>query len=292
MLDKSLSLKAVGKIAKTFEGYDAVRMADGILKIVVNNMGMAIHEISVQKGYDPREFVLVAFGGAGPLHAVQLARELGMKKVLVPNIPGNLCSLGLLASDTMLNTVHTHMVETRKADMKVIASILDELADEAYQPFGEKGIARDDTIFLRTLDMRYVGQAFELNVNVPATLDALSLETAFYDAYEILYGQADRQEKTEIINLRVSAVHKNPRPVLDVKRKESTAPGGSIVWDSRQVYFAETGFIDCKVCDRDKLLPEVTFKGPAIIEEFGSTTVIPPGSEVVVDALGNLLINA
>jgi N-methylhydantoinase A len=290
-LDKNLAERAVDKIAAHFENYDVVRMADGILKIVVNNMGMAIHEISVQKGYDPREFVLVAFGGAGPLHAVQLAKELGMKKVLVPNIPGNLCALGLLASDTMLNMVRTHMMETRQANMAEILSILNELADEVYQPFAQKGISKQDMFFLRTMDMRYVGQAFELNINVPGEVTAENLELAFYDAYETAYGQADRQEKTELVNIRVSAIHKNPRPALSVKSQISQPSGTEFTWSIRQVYFEETGFVDCKVYERDQLPFGAFIDGPAIIEEFGSTTVIPPSSAVEVDALGNIIID-
>jgi len=290
-LDRDLSLKAVDRIAAEFEGYDEVRMADGILKIVVNNMGMAIHEISVQKGYDPREFVLVAFGGAGPLHALPLAKELGMTKVLVPNIPGNLCALGLLASDTMLNAVRTHMQETRLVNTDDLSGILDEMAEEAFRPFSRKGVPREDMIFLRTVDMRYIGQAFELNVNIPADMSARALEEAFYDAYEMTYGQADREEKTEIVNIRVSAIHKNPRPALSVESKTDHSRTGDIPWTYRSVYFEETGFIECKVCERDLLPYHTNFDGPAIIEEFGSTTVITPGARVEVDGLGNLIID-
>lgn len=290
-LDKLLSLKAMEKIAKEFPDYDEIRIADGILKIVVNNMAMAIHEISVQKGYDPREFLLVAFGGAGPLHAVQIARELGMKKVIIPNIPGNLCALGLLSSDTMLNIVHTYMVETGQVDLDDLERVMEDLAEETYRPFASKGIPREEVLFLRTMDMRYLGQAFEININMPENLSAANLETAFYDAYETLYGQAIRQEKTEIVNLRISAIHKNPKPALSVETASDSAQEGKVEWNSRQVYFAETGWVECQMCRRDQLPFNFEFEGPAIIEEFGSTTVILPGAQVKVDTYGNLLIN-
>ena len=154
-----------------------------------------------------------------------------------------------------------------------------------------KGLAIEDLTFVKTLDMRYIGQAFELNVNFPANLTSEALEKGFYDAYEMLYGQADRDKKTEIVNIRVSGIHHNPRPALSVKRQAVTLPSREISWTSRPVYFEETGFIDCKVCERHQIPYSTDFDGPAIVEEFGSTTVVPPGSTVTVDHLGNLIID-
>jgi N-methylhydantoinase A len=117
------------------------------------------------------------------------------------------------------------------------------------------------------------------------------LELAFYDAYETAYGQADRQEKTELVNIRVSAIHKNPRPALSVKSQISQPSGTELTWSIRQVYFEEIGFVDCKVYERDQLPLGAFIDGPAIIEEFGSTAVIPPISSVEVDGLGNIIID-
>jgi len=286
-MNKELSIKAIEKIAKEFPGYDVIKMANGIIKIVINNMAMAIHEISVQKGYDPREFVLVAFGGAGPLHAAQLAKELGMKKVLVPNIPGNLCALGLLASDTMINQVRTHIVKTREVDVKEIEDIFADMLDEAYKSFKDKGIAKEDIQFIRYMDMRYIGQAFEIHVPISNPITQESLEKAFYDQYEMTYGYADRKEPTEIVNIRVSALYRNPRPALST---EKSKPKGNPNWNTRKVFFEDTGFIDCKVAERDLLPYEIEFEGPAIIEEFGSTTVVLPNQKAKIDDLGNILI--
>jgi N-methylhydantoinase A len=288
-LDPDLAYKAVSRVAREFPGYDEVAMASGILKIVVNNMANAIREISVQRGYDPREFVLVAFGGAGPLHAAQLARELGMPKVLVPNIPGNLCALGLLASDTIMNYVRTHMVYTKELNLEELRTILKEMEEDALRTLTEKGISKDEVLCIRSLDMRYIGQAFELNINVPELATQEAIEKTFYDKYEMLYGHAARTERTEIVNIRLAAISQNPRPALSVKRTKVYQ--GVSLFQTRKVYFDETGFTNCRIYDRDLFTPEMKIEGPAIVEEFVATSVILPGQKASVDRLGNILID-
>ena len=282
-LNPDLARQAVERIAARFPGYEAVRTAEGILTIVVNNMANAIREISVQRGHDPREFVLVAFGGAGPMCAAQLAGELGMRTVLCPPAPGNLCALGLLASDTVVNTVRTHLTRTAHASFPETEKIFAEMEELAAQTIGPR---RPGLRFGRSIDVRYVGQASEITIPVDGRVTRMDLEAAFHQRHEMLYGQGEPGEPTEIVNLRLTAVIPNPRPSLLPPR----AAGDPLI-ETRPVHFGTHGFVDCPVYEREGLATGTKLAGPAIVEEDGSTTVIWPGQSGSVDAIGNLLIH-
>ena len=292
-IDRAHALAAVDRLAKRL-GLDAMRTAQGIISVVTANMAKAIRVISVERGYDPRDYVLMAFGGAGPLHAARLARELDIRRVLVPRNPGIACAMGLLLTD-----LRTHMSAGRL--MLLTADTLPDvttgfarLEAQAADWFAEESIAADDRALSRSLDMRYAGQGHELSIPCPAgDLDAAALatiRTAFERAHLQVYGFTSPEEVMQVVTLRIEATGRVPR--ADIARHP---PAESDVADSimahRQVWLPETGdFVSCPVHDRTRLGPGHVVTGPAIVEQMDSTTLILAGQTASVDPWLNLII--
>jgi N-methylhydantoinase A len=285
-LDAERARRAVADLAARMGGALGVEaLADGIVTIAVARMTSAIREISIQRGHDPRDFTLVAFGGAGPMHAVALAEEIGIPRVLVPRHPGNFSALGLLASDVKHDDVRTRvgLLAERFDDL---AAVFAEMEAAAGRQLTIDGFGAAEQRLQRSLDLRYRGQAFELSV--PFEAARAGVEAAFHRRHAVTYGHANPDAPVELVNARLTAWGVVPRPAAERHAGGAPTPADALV-ERRPAWFAGTAH-DCPVWERERLPGGAVLAGPAIVEEFGATTVIPPGWRATLDAHGNLLV--
>ena len=290
--DPTLARDAVEGLVRRLGVEGVVRMADGIVRVAVAQMASAIREVTIERGYDPADFSLVAFGGAGPMHATVLAEDIGMSEVLIPEYPGNLSALGLLASDQIYEMVRTVLGRLDSMDLRELAAVRDAHAAGGREALARRGFAGDAMRFAHALDMRYAHQAFEITVDV-ADDDEWSIESlrgAFLSTYRHHYGHADPDGDVEVVNVRTS--------VIGVTRKPSVrrlGPRGGTVEDAviarRDAWFDEVR-VNVAVYERERLPVDVSFEGPAIIEEDGATTVITPGWIARRDCSGNIRLSS
>src|SRR4051794_151138 len=266
--------------------------ADGILRIVNENMAGALRVISVQRGHDPREFALVAFGGAGPLHANAVAELMGSFPVVVPPSPGLLCALGDLVADYRAEFARTLIRLVSEATPEEILGVLDELEGRAREWMAGEQIAADRQSVTFAADMRYHGQGYEIPVPLdPGEVRAGNLSElgARFDAlHEQLYGFRMPDTAAEIVNLRAVATGDLPKPELPEADLEGEDAGGAVV-EQGEILFARERRAT-PIYDRGALAPGNRFAGPAIVTEFDSTTVVLPGYVAEVDRFSNILI--
>ncbi len=293
-LDRQLSEEAIQRsIAKPLS-MTIAEAANGMIEIANAGMTGALQLISVEKGIDPRGFVLVAFGGCGPLFAAALAGALQIRTVLVPPSPGVTSALGLLATDVRHDYVRTYITPTTEMDIGVLNDTYREFEERAVALLLQEGVARSQIRFIREVDMRYLGQSSELRVRLRnAGLDeslVSRLNHDFFAAHERSYGFAVSTEPTEIVNVCLSVLGSVPRP----KRREIPAGSASAeaaLKQQRPVYLIpEKRFEPTNIYDRYQLKSGNRILGPAIVEEIDSTTLIPSGCLAEVDGYGNLLI--
>ncbi len=274
-------------------GLDPVDAAAGVSAIVNANMIGAVRVVSVERGEDPRDYALVAFGGAGPLHASEIAAEMGIGRVLVPPHPGLLSALGLLHADSRGDFSLTRITTARPEAVAGLNEALAELDRRGQAWIGGEGIDPDLAVVERQLDMRYLGQAFELILPLPAErLDEASLEAMiqrYHERHHQINGYAVPEHAVEIVNLRLVVTARRP-PVPAERVTSARARPADAIRDRRPVWFAETGFVETPVYDRTLLPVAGDFSGPAIVEQMDATTVVPPGAEAGTDAFGNLII--
>ncbi|MDA1280115.1 MAG: hydantoinase/oxoprolinase family protein [Chloroflexi bacterium] len=282
-------------------GLSVEKAAYGIVEIANTAMVNALRLVSVQRGHDPRDFMLVGFGGAGPAHAVRLAEQAGIPRVLIPVGPGTASALGLLVTDVRMEGSATLIVRSDEVELSRIAAEFKRLETAGRESHKIAASASGDPVFERSVEMRYWGQSFELSVPAPdlPDIDARwmsELVEAFNDAHETAYGFRANGEPVELVNLRLTTVGKIARPQM--KKLETTGTDASVaVKGQRDVYFAEDvensgheGMVQTSVYDRARLPAGAVFRGPAIIEEPDSTTVIHPSWTVKVDDYGNLVL--
>ncbi|HTI54111.1 MAG TPA: hydantoinase/oxoprolinase family protein, partial [Verrucomicrobiae bacterium] len=293
-LDAGAARRAVASQVAAPLGLDPLAAASGIVEIANAHMIGAMRLVSVQRGYDPRDFVLVAFGGAGPLHANALAHELGIPTVLVPPSPGIASALGMLATD-----IRHEFVATRRLRLDGLAPVALDALFADFVAEGEARLDRDgvppaERRVLRSADLRYHGQSFELPVTVPpgplSAADLLRLRDEFHAMHERAYGYAAPEDPVELVNVRLAAIGVTPKP-----RRAPLAEGGASAAPAlkghRDVWFAEAaGFRSTRVLDRGKLLRGNVIDGPAIIEEPDASTLVHPGWTATVDEHGNLAL--
>ena len=267
-------------------GLDTVAAAQGIVDIVNASMANAIRMISVERGYDPRSLTLVAFGGAGPVHAGRLAEELDIATVVVPPNPGVFSAVGLVSSDLKRDYVRTHFAAL---DQDVLAPIREgyrQMEREAEDMLARSGIDRERWEVRHSMDLRLVHQAYELTVPVDrAELEADALSTIterFHGQHLAVYGYNAPGEAVQLVNLRVSAIGRLSRSYVVRPVTRPDGPLDGAVAAERRVFFKETGFILCPVYDRTKLPVDVAIQGPAIVEEASSTVVVYPGQSATV----------
>jgi N-methylhydantoinase A len=275
-------------------GMDVAAAAQAIVEIANAAMVNALRLVSVQRGYDPRDFVLLAFGGAGPLHANRLAAETGIATTLIPPGPGLTSALGLLVTDLKHDAAAAWRCRADRLDPAAVEAAYRKMEAAGRDTLRREGVPPADMACLRQADLRYVGQSFELTVPLPegelGPADAARVAASFHREHERAYGHSAPDEPVEWVSLRLTALGRIAKPRL----REWPADGrdtGAARKEGRPVYFAEAnGFADCPIYDRYRLRAGGVVPGPAVVEEMDSTTVIHPGYQARVDRFGNLLL--
>jgi N-methylhydantoinase A len=293
-LRPALAEQAVQDHLATPLGMSVLQAAAGVYRIVNANMAGATRLVSVAKGYDPRDFALLAFGGAGPLHAVALAEELDMPWVVVPRYPGITSAAGLVVADIVHNFVQTAVHEVSQVPPEFFTEGFEALLQRAAATLESDGVPPAQRRYDRSLDMKYVGQGYTLNIPVPESVFSRETLTAvverFHARHDASYGFRADDEPVEIINLRLQATgvlsKPQPRPQPRGPRTPEAARCGTrLAWaaasQERQLH---------QVYDRDRLRAGQVLSGPAIVEQVDSTTLIPPGWFGTVDGYGNLIL--
>ena len=263
--------------------------AAAIIRVANANIADAVRLISVQKGYDPRDFALVAFGGAGPLHAAAVARELSIPTVIVPLHPGITSAMGCALVDVRHDVTRTLVVGADDSGFDQLKAVFDEGENQLRRLLDAEGIAEPDREFHRYVTMRYVGQWRSLVIPTPRGSSGADALRAFHRAHEREYAYAQPNEPVEIFSIRVTGTGRLPKPELPVL---ASGTGGPPPGGKRRVYFEEVdGFIEVPTYRRSDLKAGMHFAGPAIVEQFDSTVVVPPNSDVTVEQHGNLVMN-
>ena len=292
-LDSAAARRAIEEKLAGPLGLDLHRAAHGILQIVNFHMMGAIRNVSVERGYDPRDFALVAFGGAGPMHAVSVARLLDMTTVIAPPSPGVASAYGLLVADFKNDYARTSIRKPPDYDVEAMEGIYRDLEREATQWLDAEAVSADKRALSRSADLRYAHQGSEVSVELTgAALDKATLDSViqnFHQEHRQIYGFSQDQP-VEVVTLRVTA-----RGRLDSAAIASRPPGSGDPSDAllgrRPVYFESAdGFVSCDIFDRARLSPGSTLEGPAILENVDSTVVIEPGWRATIDEFGNCIM--
>ena len=286
MLDKERAEDAFGELVQRIggDGADTITLADGVIRIAVAKMAGAVREVSVHRGYDPRAFALLGFGGAGPMHVFFVAEELAIPHVMVPRFPGHLSALGQLLADRRLDLVRAwggRLSALAPADLEAEAARMGEAAAETLR---SEGFAASRQSHVFTLDMRYLGQSFTLAVPFdPGATGWDALREDFARRHARTFGHADINNDAEIVNIRLVSLGIVDKPDLVY------APDSSqdVLVERRKVWF-DGGWTDCPVYHRAAMEAGFEFAGPAIVEEAGGTSVVPPGWRIEVLASGTL----
>ena len=295
-LDVEAARQVIAKQCGALLGMDAVETAHGIVEIANAAMVNALRLVSVQRGYDPRDFVLVAFGGAGPLHANRLAQETDMPTTFIPMSPGTTSSWGLLVTDLKHDYSTTMIERVDRLDVSAVENVCQELEAQGRTTLEREGVVPKEMSFLREVDMRYVGQSYELTVPFPdkrlSGAELAHVLEQFHHEHHRAYGFSAPGERVEFVTLRLTAVGQIIKPQL---RKWVKSEGGlaSALQATRPVYFAESGgYVDCPIYDRYRLAAGNILEGPAIVVELDSTLVIHPGYQAEVDPFANLILKS
>ena len=297
-LDAVAANNAISEYCAEPLGLSIEAAAHGIVEIANTAMVNALRLVSVQRGHDPRDFILMGFGGAGPAHVVRLAEQAGIPQVLIPAEPGTTSALGLLVTDVRMESSATLIERADQIELSKITNEFERLENSGRIAHSSAASASGEPIFERSIEMRYWGQSFELSVPVPdrKIIDAdwmSELIESFHESHNTAYGFRADDEPVELVNLRLTTIGKIARPQL--RKLDINSPDAKVaIKGKRPVYFgtdsSEGGVIHTTVYDRPKLPAGSVFNGPAIVEEPDCTTVIQPSWSVTVDDFGNLLI--
>ncbi|MEM2238137.1 MAG: hydantoinase/oxoprolinase family protein [Candidatus Caldarchaeum sp.] len=283
-LRKDLAAMALNRVGDKI-GADVTETAAAALALVNLHMARAVHLVSLERGYNPSDFFLMAFGGAGPMHAAELAQQIGMSTVIIPPHPGLFTSLGLLMTDFRYTFVRG-FIKTLSADSEeYFEKVFAEMEMEALKHIGGKGLKTDSAVVLRSLDMRYYGQGHELEVRVGKPLKAGETINRFENLHEAVYGFKHGGENVEVTAARLSVIIPRAKPSLPKPRQDGNSPKPA----ERKVYFGEE-WLDTPVYSRESLPAGFSLEGPAIVEEYDSTTVVPPGWRLRVDDTGCMVM--
>jgi N-methylhydantoinase A len=291
-LDLAAAERALVRIAKPL-GLDATAAADGILRIAATAMSYAVKGVTTERGLDAGDFALVAYGGAGPLHAVAVAREIGIRRVIVPRAPGVFSAFGMLFSDLRYDFVRTQLMRLEDASFGEIERIHRSLEDQGRAAIAAASVTPRKVTVRRALDMRYVGQEHAVTVDIPLTAyareDRAAVKRLFDEMHALRYGTSAPAERAEIVSLRSTVTGAMLKPPLAKVRRGQMAPPSVAFIGKRPVWFAGS-YRPTPTWRRDALLAGNRIAGPALIEEHASTTVLMPGDRIEVDAYGNLVI--
>jgi len=291
-LDTKAAERALAKVGKPL-GMSATETADGIIRIAATAMSYAVKGVTTERGLDAGDFVMFAYGGAGPLHAVAVAREIGIRKVVIPGAPGVFSAFGMLFSDLRYDFVRTSLMSLEDAPFERIESVFKELEQQGRDAIGATSVKPHQITVKRALDMRYVGQEHAVTVDLPLSVfkkqDRKAIKKHFDEVHLLRYGTSAPNERAEIVSMRatVAGLMKKP-PQAKIKRGTMTPPKAAFT-GKRKVSF-DGKFRDAPTYRRAELLAGNAIAGPALIEEHASTTVLMPGDRMTVDPFGNLVI--
>lgn len=286
-LDRAKAEEAIARVGEPLN-LDATEAAKAIIEVANANLADAIRVALIRRGHDPRDFVLTAFGGAGPLHGAELARELSIPAVLVPPNPGIHSALGCLLVDIRHDFSEMHPVAAEQADPSEIESSFTELEDQARERLREEGVDDEDVQLLRSIDMRYAGQWRELEISVDGKVESLDDLTAqFHEEHERQHAFKREEDPVEIYQLRLTAVGQISKPDLPYEEGEEYEPEPE---KHREAVFGDEGAVRTAIYRRDNLRPGAKIPGPSVIEQLDSTTVVPPGDLAEVDGYSNITI--
>ena len=284
-LDHAAAEQALSTVASEI-GLTTTELAEGMLAIVNARMADAMRTITVRQGIDPREYALVAFGGAGPMHAVWLAEELEIGEVIVPWSPGTFSAWGMLQTDLRHDVVRSFYRPLAELDDSEVAGGYRALRDEADALLEREDVAPGNRYFQRSADMRYVGQEYTVNVSVAEESSLQEIDGSFHEAHRVRYGHSTPGAPVEFVNLRIAAMG---RIGTTVTAQGASGDGSDPMLGRRSVVFGGVEH-DTSVLLRDRMAPGHTYNGPVVIEEDSSTTVVPPGHRARIDEHGNMLI--
>ena len=292
-LDAGASRDALKPLADRL-GFSLPQTAQGLLDIITANMVRAIRAISVERGHDPRDFALMPFGGAGPLHANACARALGIREIVIPYSPGILCAEGLLVADLTENFVRSQRFAAGEDARPLVLGFIEAMLAEARAWWEQEEIALERRSLKLVVDMRYASQNYELRVPVevdglePDLPDMASLRAMFFAAHERAYGFYNPDDPVDVVAVRLTAVGRLPSPgVLKPSEAATTSPEPI---ERREVWFSGEGPLDTPVFARDAIAPGTVVEGPAVVEQFDATSLVFPGDVARVDDALNILI--
>lgn len=291
-LDKHVAEEMIkSKIAESL-GYDVVEAAKGIHDIVNTSLSEQLRLNTVKRGYDPRNFSLVAMGGAGPVQAAVVAESLDIPRVVVPRKPGVLSASGLLSANVEHDYETTFVSTLDDLDVEELESEYGRLTEIGDQAMESEGVPLDEVETIRQADMRYHGQSFEIQLDVPSELSPESLQpirTRFHERHEQVYGHKNVDDSVEFVNLR--AVHTYTPERIDITPNSTVSSLNKAEKETRTMYFPGDDIArKVSVYDRSRLPFEETFDGPAVVEQSDTTTVVYPGQQTKIDSRGNLVI--
>lgn len=276
-------------------GMDPVEAADGILRIAVTAMSHAVKAVTTERGLDAGRFTMVVYGGAGPLHASAIARELGIKNVLIPFAPGYFSAYGMLFSDLRYDYVRSVFRKLEEVSFDDIEAIYAGMEAEGMKALAGSAVTPEAVVIQRAADMRYVGQEHAVTVDLPSeffeTQDRAAIKKHFDDLHAVRYGTSAPKEPADLVSLRVTVLGHMRKPPPQAVAAGSEQAVADALRTHKPVYFRSTGFVSTPVYKRPALRSGNRISGPALIEEHASTTVVQPGDSVLVDQFGNLQIS-
>lgn len=280
------------KVGDAF-GMTAEEAAMSIIRVADSNMFNALKLISVRRGYDPRDFAMVAFGGGGPMHCAYLARELNVRKVIVPVAASVFSAWGMLMTDLRHDYIQTKICRMNEVALSELNAMWDGLVSQARAQFAQEGVPDGQIVYSFIADMRYMGQEHTVKVHVPPVpwTDEVKAEIVarFHETHEHFYTYRLPDTPTEIVNLHLVAYGRLQKPELH-RIDPQRGPVSGAVKETRPVYFTDEGWQDTPIYDREKLGAGAAVSGPAIVEEVTASTVVCPGQSLTVDGYGNLII--
>jgi N-methylhydantoinase A len=282
-----LAKKAAERLGEMI-GQSPEETAASVVRLADSMMSKILRIVSVERGYDPRKFTLVAYGGAGPMHACSLAEELEIDEIVVPPSPGMFSALGLLTADLFHDFSRAMLIRLEKADPGTVESLFKEMEEEGREVLLSEGVEAGEMRFKRSLDLRYFGQSYEITVDHPCGRTLTDAAGAFHERHREIYGYEVTGEPMELVSLRLRAVGVIPKPRL--KETPSEAKPTSLTRE-RMVYFkGEGSWMETPVFERTALSSDFEIRGPAIVEQYDSTTVVNPDWRLDVGSLGVLTL--
>jgi N-methylhydantoinase A len=289
-LDRDAALKAAEELGRPL-GLSGVATARAIVEIAIAKMSLTVRGVSVERGFDPRDFVMVGMGGGGPIHSVPIARQLHIPTVIIPVLPSHFSAFGMLMSDIRHDYVRTQLVAFQKLKFDELEKIFAEMLDEGNAMLAAERVSKSDAKFQRYLDLRYEGQEFAIKVPVSpeeiAKGDFKTIRDRFDSIHDRSFGHAAPDEPIEMVNVRLSARGiRNKMQMPAIKMNGKVAPR-----TTRKVCLEDSDhFEDCPVYSRDTLFAGAEIEGPALIEEYGSTTVMFRGDRATISKTGEIII--